>query len=72
MNDHDRNNLNFIMSLDEDGFEQWSATLSQDDVDYALELIKAARVEVMMKAAEYTDEVEDTAEAMSVLKGFML
>lgn len=72
MNDHDRNNLNFIMSLDEDGFEEWSATLSQDDVDYALELIKAARVEVMMKAAEYTDEVKDTAEAMSVLKGFML
>lgn len=72
MNDHDRNNLNFIMSLDEDGFEQWSATLSQDDVDYALELIKAARVEVMMKAAEYSDEIEDTTEAMSVLKGFML
>lgn len=72
MNDHDRNNLSFILSLDEDGFEEWSATLSADDVDYALELLKAARTEVMMKAAEYTDEVEDTAEAMTVLKGFML
>lgn len=72
MNEHDRNNLNFIMSLDEDGFEQWSATLSEDDVNYALELIKAARIEVLMKTAEYADEVEDTSEAMSVLKGFML
>lgn len=72
MNDHDRNNLNFIMSLDENGFDEWSATLSEDDVDYALELLKIARSEVMMKALECVDEVEDTHEAMNVLKGFML
>lgn len=72
MNDHDRSNLQFILSLDEDGFDKWSATLSEDDVDYALELLKTARTQVMMQAAELSDEVEDTAEAMNVLKGFML
>ena len=72
MNDHDRSNLQFILSLDEDGFDKWTATLSEDDVDYALELLKAARTEVMMQAVSLTDEVEDTSEAMGVLKGFML
>ncbi len=72
MNDHDRNNLNFILSLDEDGFEKWYVTLSDDDVDYALELLKAARTEVAMKHSEIFDDVEDCTEAVQVLKGFML
>ena len=72
MNDHDRSNLQFILSLDEDGFDKWTATLSEDDVDYALELLKSARTEVMMQAVSLTDEVEDTSDAMDVLKGFML
>ena len=72
MNDHDRSNLQFILSLDENGFDKWTATLSEDDVDYALELLKVARTEVMMQAVSLTDEVEDTSDAMDVLKGFML
>lgn len=72
MNDHDRSNLQFILSLNEDGFDKWTATLSEDDVDYALELLKAARTEVMMQTVSLTDEVEDTSYAMDVLKGFML
>lgn len=72
MNDHDRNNLQFIMSLDEYGFYKWSASLSEDDVDYAIELLKAARTEVMLQAVTLSDDVEDTSEAMSILKGFML
>ena len=72
MNDHDRNNLQFIMSLDEDGFDKWSVTLSEDDVDYALELLKVARTEIMMQHASLIDEVEDCTEAQNILKGFML
>ena len=72
MNDHDRSNLQFILSLDEDGFDKWTATLSEDDVDYALELLKAARTNLIVEAAKLTDEVEDTTDAMGVLKGFML
>lgn len=72
MNDHDRNNLNFIMSLDEKAYDEWTASLSEDDVDYALELLKAARTEVTMQHASLLDEVEDCTEAMNVLKGFML
>ena len=72
MNDHYRNNLQFILSLDEYDFDRWSASLSEDDVDYAIQLLKTARTEVMLQSAELSDEVEDTTEAMNVLKGFML
>ena len=72
MNDHDRSNLQFILSLDEDGFDKWTATLSEDDVDYALELLRIARTNLLVQVAEITDEVEDTSDAMQVLKGFML
>lgn len=72
MNDHDRDNLKFILSLDENGFEQWSAQLSLDDTEYAIELLQAARAEALLMAAEYMDDVEDITEANSILKGFML
>lgn len=72
MNQHDRDNLNFIMSLDEEGFDKWYATLSDDDVDYALEIIQAGRAELMLQAAELSDNVEDTTLAKDALKKFML
>lgn len=72
MNTYDRNNLNFILSLDENGFDEWSATLSADDIDYALELLRKARSEVIMKVAECVDSIEDFTEASMLLKKFML
>jgi hypothetical protein len=72
MNDHDRSNLQFILSLDEKSYDEWTASLTEDDVDYALELLKAARTEAMMHIAQLADDVEDTTEANSILKGFML
>ncbi len=72
MNDHDRSNLQFILSLDEKSYDEWTASLTEDDIDYALELLKAARTEAMMHIAQLADDVEDTTEANSILKGFML
>jgi hypothetical protein len=72
MNDHDRSNLQFILSLSEDEYDKWTASLSEDDVDYALELLKAARSNLIVQAAELADEVKDTSDAMNILKGFML
>ena len=71
MNDHDRNNLNFILSLQtREHFDQWAQTLSEDDMDYAIELLKLGRSEVMVKALELYDEVEDTTQANNILKKF--
>lgn len=72
MNKHDRDNLKFIMSLDEEGFDKWCAAIDLDDVNYAIELLKQARLELDVKAAEVFDEILHTKDADAVLKKFML
>jgi hypothetical protein len=72
MNDHDRNNFKYIMSLDEKQFDKWYASISEDDVDYALELMKQARLELDVKTHEVFDEVMNTSLAQKALKKFML
>jgi len=75
MNPNDRENVNFIMSLSDEEFESWAVELSEDDITYAVELIKQRRLELM----DYEDSImnatgEETnfAEARAVLKKFML
>jgi hypothetical protein len=72
MNKWDRDNLNFILSLDERGFDEWYATLDQDDLDYAMELLKQARTEVGMQMAAVFDDTTDMEAACEVLSKFTL
>ena len=44
MNEHDRDNLAFIMSLSKKGFDEWMRVATNDDIDYALELIAHHRM----------------------------
>ena len=71
MNDWDRNNLNYILSLNEDEFETWLVDLSEDDQLYALDLIRAARVELLEQEQELL-ETEDFTLANQVLAKFRL
>lgn len=68
MNNHDRSNFEFIMSLSPAQFEQWYASISLDDVQYAIELCQSARLELAMNV----DEVKDLTQANETLKKFML
>lgn len=72
MNPHDLNNVRYIMSLTDDQFDEWADTLTDDDLSYAMEILRAARVENIRQELELTDNVESTAEAMTILKEFML
>lgn len=72
MNDHDLNNIRYIMSLDEHQFDEWMSKVGDDDINYAIEIIKARRVELMMEEALLNDEVEDLSEAQKVLTKFTL
>lgn len=72
MNDWDRNNLQFIMSLTPEQFDEWYSSISQDDVEYAIEIIKQARSETVVKMAEIFDETEDLSLARTVLSKFTL
>jgi len=66
MNKYDTNNLNFILSLNQEQFIAWYDTASADDILYASEIMTKASHEIV------TDEVYDTTEANAILKGFML
>lgn len=72
MNNHDRSNLNFLLSVTPDVFDDWMTQADADDIDYALELLSKYRSELMVKELEVEDTVKDTSQAMNVLKGFML
>ena len=74
MNDHDRSQLNFIMSLSDDDFQEWAEQSPVEDVQYAIELIQQARVESYMLEQDLTDALEesDLSEARAVLQKFRL
>lgn len=74
MNKHDRSQLNYIMSLDDQQFELWAMSIPDDDIKYAIELIQAARLESAVQEQELLDALEDSdlSEANAVLKKFRL
>jgi hypothetical protein len=67
MNEHDRNNLKFILHTDEEKFDEWLQTASNEDVDYALELIRIAKSELLVQEAEFYDAVVDLSEANRII-----
>ena len=72
MNPHDLNNVRYIMSLNDDQFNEWADSLTDDDLQYAMELLRAARLQNVHQELELMDEVEDLTEAKNVLAKFML
>jgi hypothetical protein len=75
MDPNDHKNVNFIMSLSNDQFEIWAVSLSQDDIDYAVEIIKQARLDLLEQEDTLMNaQAEDNnfAEAREVLSRFRL
>ena len=72
MNDFDKDNLNFFINGSQEEFDAWSEQAADDELQYAMELIRTVRRELMDQEAELLDLVEDTAEAQAVLKQFTL
>ena len=67
MNRRDRENLKFLLTVSEESFNDWLSKADNDDVEYALELIKKAKLEYMVKELELTDEVPNFNEAKAVI-----
>lgn len=63
MNDWDRDNLHFILNTTDESFEEWLDQADNDDIDYALELIRTAKAELLVQEHELLDGVDDMAEA---------
>ena len=72
MNAHDKSNLQFIMALTQEEFEVWYGQISDDDSEYAMELLKQARQELTIQEMELRDEVQTFNEAKNVLDRFTL
>jgi hypothetical protein len=72
MSDEDRDNLNFLLTVSPEVFEDWFDQADEDDIDYALELLAKRKTELNLKELEFSDSVKDTTEANQVLRKFML
>jgi hypothetical protein len=67
MNPYDLNNLNYIMSLTDDEFDEWMMAIGDDDISYAIELIQLRRAELDSEAMDIVDDITDFTEANSVI-----
>jgi hypothetical protein len=68
MNDWDRDNLKFIMETDDGAFDEWLDQADNDDVDYALELIRMAKAELIVQEMELCDNVANFNEANQLIE----
>jgi len=72
MNDRDKANLDFLLNADFDTLVDWFNKVSADDVDYAMELMAAAKAELALRIVELDDYVEDVSDAAAVLDKFRI
>jgi hypothetical protein len=77
MNNWDRNNLDFLMSLTEEEFDKFMATMPDDDIQYAIELLQTRRAENLVELEElrdivYEEDGMDLSDAQTVLARFRL
>jgi hypothetical protein len=73
MNDDDRQNLQFIMSVDKETLYDWWHNIDDDDREYAKELLQRYKFELEIKSSIYACEnVITTFEAKKALEKFML
>lgn len=73
MNDWDRDNLEFLMSLGTEEFDAWMEQADQEDIDYAVKLIHEARTELSLQemdlrdAEEFYEKKSDYPDALEVI-----
>ena len=78
MNEWDRNNLHFILDSDEETLEDFYSWATEDDLAYALSLVREAKTELLLQEAYILDELlteataADVADASAVLRKFQL
>lgn len=76
MNEWDKDNLNFLLTISPELLKDFLQIMNADDVAYAMELLRTAKAEILVDAIEY-DEIfnqhdEEFPEASVVLNKFTL
>ena len=78
MNDWDRNNLHFILDSNEATLDDFYSWATEDDLAYALSLVREAKTELLIQEAEILDEIltnataDGVVEATAMLRKFQL
>lgn len=72
MNEYDKNNLNFLLTLHGKSFGEWADQASEDDIQYAMELLRRRQLEVDVELVSVFDEVTDISYANTYLKKFRI
>lgn len=76
MNDWDKSNLEFLMSLkNQKDWKNWAECCNEEDFIYAMELIQTALSEVEVQHMELVESLQeevDLTEARTVLSRFSL
>lgn len=72
MTEHDRNNLNFLLTIDDNSLAKWFETASDDDIIYAFELIQEYKDKMKELYVEYDLQTSDLKEANDILEKFKL
>lgn len=67
MNDWDRDNLHFILNSTDDSFEHWLDQADNDDIDYALKLIRIAKCELIEQEHDLLNGIDDVSEAKELI-----
>jgi aspartate/glutamate racemase len=58
MNEYDRDNLKFLLTIDEATFKDWYNQMDEDDHEYAQELLNRYAQELKEQSAELLIEAE--------------
>ena len=70
MNDFDKDNLEFFLHGDQKEFEEWMNQASSEELDYAIRLIRIAKLELAEQEYAMLDEVPYVTDAKELLKRF--
>ena len=73
MTEYDWNNVRFILSLSPSKCKEWFNTLSQEDIDYAFEIMNQFRDELRVNVTLSSDpDVSSTELANEILKRYSI
>ena len=65
MSEEDYENLNFLLSISNETFNDWWDTVDEDDRDYALTLLKVAEHEIIEMAQKKTGDLSLANQVLS-------
>ena len=72
MNEFDKDNLDFFLKTNQAEFEEWMEQANDQELQYAMQLIRQSRRELVEQELSLIDAVNDTKQASDILKKFTL